>query len=197
MSVSTRTLSTPRLRALGALALAALASGCVRAPDIVLTDQKTALEQQAAGEYRALEDEVHQAGIAPKGEDFTREQLEAKNPDPGTSSLGQVVQLYSEVRTDEAWIDQLLVVSCVGEALDGLLAHTPDTCTDEVDLAQLTRVVERLNLHRRQLWSALAERNPEAEDAEIRSTWREIHLERVVCGALVQTAEDRWENKQC
>ena len=178
------------------LACAGIA-GCVKAPDIVLTDQKTALEQQAAGDYRALENDLHQAGIAPKGVDITREAIDASNPDPGTSSLGTVVQLYSEVRTEAAWIDQLLVASCVGESLDALLRHTPDTCRDDVDLAQLTRVVERLNLHRRQLWRAIGAQRPGKSEDQIRAVWRPIHLARVVCGALVQTDENTWENKKC
>lgn len=178
-------------------AWAGLAAGCVKAPDIVLTDQKTALEQQAAGDFRALENDLHQAGIAPKGEDITRAALEAKNPDPGSSSLGDVVALYSEVRTDAEWMDQLLVASCVGEALDGLLKHTADTCKEDVDLALLTRVVERLNLHRRQLWRAIGERHAGKSESEIRTVWRGIHLERVVCGGLVQVDEKTWENKKC
>lgn len=174
-----------------------LAAGCVKAPDIVLTDQKTALEQQAAGDFRALENDLHQAGIAPKGEDIPRATLEAENPDPGSSSLGSVVALYSEVRTDAEWMDQLLVASCVGEALDGLLAHKADWCKQDVDLAQLTRVVERLNLHRRQLWRAIGERHRDKSETEIRTVWRGIHLERVVCGGLIQVDEKTWENKKC
>lgn len=181
----------------GLLCACAGIAGCVKAPDIVLTDQKTALERQAAGDYRALENDLHQSGITPKGEDITREAIDAKNPDPGTSSLGTVVQLYSEVRTDAEWIDQLLVASCVGEALDALLRHTPDKCTEDLDLAQLTRVVERLNLHRRQLWRAIREQRPGKSEAEIRAVWRPIHLERVVCGGLVQVDEKTWENKKC
>lgn len=188
----------PRSMAAGLVwAWAGLTAGCVKAPDIVLTDQKTALEQQAAGDFRAIENDLHQAGIAPKGEDIPRAALEAKNPDPGTSSLGNVVALYSEVRTDAEWMDQLLVASCVGEALDGLLRHTADKCKEDVDLAQLTRVVERLNLHRRQLWRAIGERHPDKPEAEIRKVWRGIHLERVVCGGLIQVDENTWENKKC
>lgn len=186
-----------RLAAALACAWLGLGAGCVKAPDIVLTDQKTALEQQAAGEFRALENDLHQAGIQPKGEDITREALEAKNPELGQSSLGDVVQLYSEVRTDAAWIDQLLVARCVGEALDGLLQHRPDECTEEVDLAQLTRVVERMNLHRRQLWRAIQARQPSASELEVRTAWRRNHLERVVCDGLVQVDEETWEAKKC
>jgi hypothetical protein len=187
----------PRLAAGLVCAWAGLAAGCVKAPDIVLTDQKTALEQQAAGDFRALENDLHQAGITPKGEDITREELEARNPDPGKSSLGNVVELYSEVRTDAEWIDQLLVAGCVGEALDGLLRHTPEKCTDDADLAQLTRVVERMNLHRRQLWRAIREQKPDKAEDEIRTVWRRIHLERVVCDGLVQVDENTWESKEC
>lgn len=173
------------------------ASGCVKAPDVVLTDQRTALEQQAAGEYRALENDLHQEGIAPKGEDITREALEAKNPDMARSTLGEVVQLYSAVQTDSEWVDQLLVAGCIGEAKDGLLQQLPDTCSERVDTGQLARVVERANLHRRQLWRLIRKRQPDASEDEVREKWRANHLEQVVCGATVQKGDDAWEKKEC
>ena len=181
-----------------ALSLATvLAAGCVKAPDIVLTDQKTALERQAAGEYHALENDLHREGISPKGEDITRETLESKNPDMGKSTLGNVVELYSAVQSDAQWLDQLLVAGCVGEAQSGLLEQTPDQCEQDVDSGQLTRVVERTNLHRRQLWRLIQKRQPDAPEERIRKTWRAIHLEQVVCGGLIQTGTDSWEKKKC
>ncbi|WP_428265686.1 DUF1318 domain-containing protein [Haliangium sp.] len=179
------------------LALVTVAAGCVSAPDVVLTDQKTALEQQAAGEFRALENDLEQASIQPKGEDMTRDALEAKNPDLSKSTLGEVVQLYSDVRTDAEWIDQLLVSGCVGEAVDGLLRQTPDECTETVATAQLTHVVERSNLHRRQLWRVIREREPGSSEDEVRTTWRRIHLQRVVCDGLVQNDDKSWGRKEC
>ena len=186
--------------------LAMLVAGCVKAPSIVLTDQKTALEQQAAGEFRALESDLTQANIAPKGEDLAPATLEADNPDTSTSMLGEVAQLYSAVRSDSEWIDQLLVDGCVGEALNGLLLQTPDRCEREVDAGQVTRVVERTNLHRRQLWRVIQQRDAanaantppeEPSDERVRATWREIHLQRVVCKAWIQQDEQAWEQKEC
>lgn len=196
----TSTPTTPAIPRLAA-ALALLLAGCVKAPDIILTDQRTALEQQAAGEFHALENDLTQAGIAPKGEDFSRESLEAANPDASTSTLGEVAQLYSAVQADSEWIDQLLVAGCVGEALDGLLQQTPDRCEQAVDTGQVTRVVERSNLHRRQLWRAIQQREPKDSpnhsEAQVRAVWREIHLQRVVCDAWIQKDADTWEQKKC
>ncbi|MCG8423414.1 MAG: DUF1318 domain-containing protein [Proteobacteria bacterium] len=190
-------ITTPRW-ALGSLILmAGLWAGCVKAPDVMLTDQKTALEKQAAGEFRALENDLHQAGIEPKGEDIPREAMEGKDPNMGTSTLGEMVQLYSAVQTDAEWIDQLLVIGCVGESRSGLLLQTPNQCTETVDTAQLTRVVERTNLHRRQLWRLIKERQPQSSDEQIRATWREVHLKRVVCGALIEKEDKSWQQKEC
>jgi hypothetical protein len=44
--------------------LALLLAGCV-SPTVVVVDQKTALEQQAAGDYPPLDNELEQAGLAP------------------------------------------------------------------------------------------------------------------------------------
>ncbi len=184
------------------------AAGCIKAPDVILTDQKTALEQQAAGEFRSLENDLIQAGIAPKGEDIALEELEADNPDLSTSELGEVAQLYSTVRTSSEWLDELLVAGCVGESAGGIIVTTPERCNQELNTSELGRVVEYANLHRRQLWQFLQQKRSERSESEVRQTWRDIHLERVVCGAWVESGPaganadaaaeaGTWEQKRC
>ena len=192
----------PRRRsARGNLAFLAVALGvcsaCVKAPDIVLTDQKTAFERQAAGDFRALENDLHQVNIAPKGEDITREAIEASNPESGESTLGEVAQLYSVAQTDADWIDRMLVLGCIGEASDGLLQARVEACKRDLDSARLARVVERANLHRRQLWQIIARQEKAASPEDIRKSWRAVHLQRVVCGALVESDGGAWEKKAC
>jgi hypothetical protein len=179
------------------LVLAAAAGGCIAAPDVVLLDQRTALEMQAAGEYRALENDLLQAGISPKPEDITRKQLEAGHADLAESSLGEVVRIYSAVQTDAAWIDEMLVAGCIGEGLDGLLVQTPEECTQEVETGEIARIVGRANLHRRQIWQLVGKQRPRATEEQIRSVWREVHLKRVVCQGRVEVAEGVWEKKKC
>jgi hypothetical protein len=171
--------------------------GCITAPDVVLLDQRTALEMQAAGEYRALENDLQQAGISPKAENITREQLEAGHADLAESSLGEVVRIYSAVQTDAAWIDEMLVAGCIGEGLDGLLTQTPEGCTQDVDTGQMARIVGRANLHRRQIWQVIGKQRPKATEDQIRSAWREVHLKRVVCQGRIEVAEGAWEKKKC
>jgi hypothetical protein len=174
-----------------------MVQGCITAPDVVLLDQRTALEMQAAGEYRALENDLLQAGISPKAEDITREQLEAGHADLAESSLGEVVRIYSAVQTDAAWIDEMLVAGCIGEGLTGLLVQTPEGCTQDVDTGQMAKVVGRANLHRRQIWQVIGKQRPKATEEQIRSAWREVHLKRVVCQGRIEVAEGSWEKKKC
>ena len=51
-------------RAIGILVLSGALGACV-APNVVVVDQKTALEQQAAGGYPELENQLEQAGMSP------------------------------------------------------------------------------------------------------------------------------------
>ncbi len=179
------------------LLLVALCTGCSLGASVVMIDSKTALEQQAASEFKALENDLEQAGIQPKAEAITRGQLEEKQVDMGKSTLGEIAQLYSSVLTESEWIDQMLSAHCIGEAKDGVLKHTPEQCKDKVDKAEVNRAVERANLHRRQLWQVVAKNQAGASDDKIRATWRTHHLKRVVCGGLIQQDDGKWEEKKC
>ncbi len=174
-----------------------LVAGCIKAPDVVLMDQKTALEIQAAGEYHPLEYDLIQAGLSPKATELPQEQLEAFSHDSKGSTLGDMIQLYSRVQTDSAWTDQMLLAGCIGESLNGLLQTTPEQCTQEVDTGQSARIVGRTNLHRRQMWQLIQKQYPGKTEEQIMRIWREIHLKRVVCGGLIQTGENTWEKKPC
>jgi len=186
------------IRYAAAWLLAALAAGgCITAPNVVLLDHKTALEQQAAGELHPLENRLLQEGIQPKAEDIPGEKLEKAGAGSGEGTLGEVARLYSAVQSDADLIDSMLSARCLGEGTDGLLQPTPDACRREVDTAELARVVGRENMHRRQIWKVIARQKPGASADEIRDKWRRVHLQRVVCGGWIETAEGKWEAKPC
>lgn len=188
----------PSIRCAAAWLLAALAAGgCITAPDVVLLDHKTALEQQAAGEFHRLENRLLQEGIQPKAEDIPGEKLEKTGAGDGEGALGEVARLYSAVQTDADLIDDMLAARCIGEGKDGLLQPTPDACRREVDTAELARVVGRENMHRRQIWRVIAKKRPGAAEDVIRQEWRRVHLERVVCGGWIETDAGKWEAKPC
>jgi uncharacterized protein YdbL (DUF1318 family) len=181
------------------LALSALAvsAACVSVPPIQVVDRRTALETQAAGDMPALENELEQAALSPRGEPIPRERLMDR---PG-GDLGEVAELFVSAQTDAAWIDRALVAGCVGEALEGTLVATPERCEEDLaDLggeAERARVLARTNLHRRQVWAYIARQREGATEAEARAAWRAQHLKRVVCGALVEVEAGRWEKKAC
>ncbi|HTV20092.1 MAG TPA: DUF1318 domain-containing protein [Polyangiaceae bacterium] len=172
-----------------------LLPGCV-APNVVVVDQKTALEEQAAGGYPALENDLEQAGMTPAPEPFAREELAGKREQGGGSALGELAELYVKSESDADAIDRLLLQRCIGEARTGLLEPRPSDCVGAADATEMARLLGRENLHRRQLWQLLAnERQVSTE--RVQPVWREHHLEQVVCGGLVEAAEGRWEPKSC
>jgi hypothetical protein len=177
------------------VALASALGACV-APNVVVVDQRTALEQQAAGGYPALENDLAQAGMAPSPEPFAREELAAGREPGAGAALGDLTQYSARGETDADTIDGLLLQHCIGEGLSGLLEPRASDCIGTTDSTELARVVGRENLHRRQLWSALAkERGKSSDDA--RAAWREIHLEQVPCGAWLESAGGSWGAKAC
>lgn len=177
------------------IALAVSAVACVKAPNVSVVDQKTALERQAAGEYPELENELEQAQLAPKPEPYPREEMLDGRDRAGSGALGEVAELYAKAESDADAIDRLLVKQCIGEAMSGFLEARPASCTTTVNTAEMTRVLGRANLHRRQVWQLIAsDRGSSVKDAQ--ETWRTVHLEQVVCGGLIQTGKG-WAPKSC
>lgn len=178
-----------------ACVLALTTLGCVR-PNVVVVDQKTALEQQAAGGYPALENDLDQAGMALAPEPFAREELAGARERTGRGALGELADLAVKVESDADAIDQLLLRGCIGEARSGLLVPRPSDCIGATDATELTRLVGRENLHRRQVWQLIASETQGAVERAAES-WRPLHLEQVVCGALIETSADVWSRKSC
>jgi hypothetical protein len=164
-------------------------AGCIKAPDIILVDHATALEQQAAGSYARLESQLATAGLAARPTPLSREQLDAAGIDHPP-----LVDDVEETEADR--IDVLLKEKCLGEALDGTLVETADRC-GLPDQEGVPALVERANRNRVQLWQSLQALRPKASTAEVRRAWRQLHLQAVVCGGQVQRADGKWEPKAC
>ncbi len=168
-----------------------LLAGCVKAPDVVIVDRRTALEQQAQGSFRGLEEELEQSGLLPRPAPLTAAQLASA----GVSRTAEESE-DADGLPDSLRADTLLVQRCVGEGSDGLLVLTVGTCTGAMDVPQVTRMIERVNRNRRQLWQWMATRERRSP-AEVQSAWREVHLGGVICGGQVQKADGSWEIKRC
>jgi hypothetical protein len=173
--------------------LIALAAGCVSAPAVVIVDRKTAVEQQASGSFRGLEEELEQAGLLPRPVPLTAAQLGAA----GVQREGLEANPQDDDGTDALQTDALLVKRCIGEALDGTLVLTVEPCTGVIDVPQVGRLVERVNRERRQLWRWIAGKSPGKTEDDVRATWREVHLVGLVCGGQRQIAGGGWEIKKC
>jgi hypothetical protein len=167
-----------------------LLAGCIKAPEIVLVDRATALEQQAAGSFHELEHQLARAAIQPQPAPLTPEQLEELGiPPPNFTDKTD--------RTDADRVDELLKQRCIGEAKDGLVADTADDCKGSADHAEALALVERTNAARQQLWRWMKERRPGTTLDQVRQSWRALHVEGVSCGGWIQRDDGKWEAKKC
>ncbi len=190
-----------RFRAVLPAALAALAlAGCITAPAVVIVDRRTALEQQASGSFRGLEEELEQAGLSPRPAPLTPAQLGAA----GVRREGLEAADTDDETSDAVRSDALLIKRCLGEALDGTLVLTLDPCTGTLDVPSVDQLVERVNRNRRQLWRWLAGQGSgptpgkrRATDDEVRAAWRQTHLAGLPCGGQYQVTGGAWEVKKC
>lgn len=164
--------------------------GCIRAPEIVVVDQATALEQQAGGSFAELERELVEEATSAGPVAMTPNELEALGirPRPLVDSTEQ---------TEADRVDALLVQRCVGEGQDGLLVDTADDCTGTVERSVLSGLVERTNRARARLWQWMHAQRPDTSLEQLRKAWREEHLRSVVCQGWVQRADGTWEAKAC
>ncbi|HUS64660.1 MAG TPA: DUF1318 domain-containing protein [Kofleriaceae bacterium] len=164
--------------------------GCIRAPEIVLVDRATALEQQAAGSFVELERKLLRAGAAAQPVALTPDQLE-------TLGIRPAPLVDATEQTDADRVDGLLKQHCIGEARDGTLADTHESCKGAADHAEAVGLVDRANRARQQLWRWMQSRRPEASLAEVRQAWTKVHLRGLVCGGWLQREDGEWEAKKC
>jgi len=163
---------------------------CIRAPEIVLVDRATALEQQAAGSFDELELKLARAGIVPRPVPMTPEELEALG-------IRSAVLIDGTEATEADRIDDLLRQRCIGEGRDGLLVDTHHACRGVCDRAAAVVLIERVNRARVQLWRWMGAERKDYSVEELQHAWRKTHVGGVACGAWLQLDDGAWEEKKC
>jgi hypothetical protein len=171
------------------IALLALV-GCIRAPDIVMTDRGTALEQQAGGSYQDLEKQLNRKAIEARPVPLTPKQFE---------ELGiQPLPLKDQTQaTDADRVDALLEQHCIGEGKDGLLVDTHGTCLGASDRAEAIELVDRVNQARQQLWRWMRDQKKDHSVSELQKSWQKAHVSGVVCGGWLEDDDGKWDAKKC
>ncbi|NTX08059.1 DUF1318 domain-containing protein [Myxococcus sp. CA051A] len=175
----------------GLLLVAALAApGCISAPEIVMVDRATALEEQASGSFKDVEQRLARAGMSPTPVPLTPNQLEELGiqPTPLVENLG---------RTQADRVDELLRRHCVGEGKDGLLVDTRRRCQAGRLTSDDVALMERVNRSRLQLWKWMRTVRPAVTEEALRQSWHQMHAEGVVCGGWVEAADGTWGEKKC
>lgn len=178
------------------LLVAVVLSGCIRAPDVVIVDRRTALEAEAAGRFAELEEALDVAAIRPQPSPLTRATLEAAGWRP--TAEDDAIEAMTRIRRDEATrVDDLLRRKCIGESLAGTLQTTPAKCAGAVDPADVGRIIERVNRSRQQIWLWMGRKAPGVPADALQRSWRKRNLERVVCGGWVEETAGNWREKAC
>jgi hypothetical protein len=165
-------------------------SGCFTAPEIVMVDRATALEQEASGSFDDLERRLDRAAIEPRPVPLTPQQLEALGIRP--APLVDESEL-----TDADRLDGLLAQHCLGEGKDGLIVDTHEACQGAADVDELTTLLERVNYARRQLWRWMHAQRSDVSEAALQRAWREKHILNVVCGGWIEDERGTWQGKSC
>ena len=173
-----------------ALSSSIAVSGCFSAPEIVMVDRATALEQEASGSFDEIERKLDRAAIEPRPVPLTSDQLDALGirPPPLVDE--------SEL-TDADRLDGLLAQHCVGEGKDGLVVDTRDACKGAADEEEVRALLERVNRARRQLWRWMHEQRTDVSEADLQRSWRDKHMPNVVCGGWVEGVDGKWQGKTC
>lgn len=171
-------------------------AGCIKAPDVIIVDRHSLLEEQAGARMPSTEAQVAQAGLSPGPAPLTSGEL-AKSGWHSDAGHDAIAALYSGWVDDAEAIDQLLVRHCVGEADDGTLVSTLDACSGATDVADIGRRLEKANRSRRQIWLYLGQQRPQAREADTRASWRQQRRIALVCGGWWQKDDRAWEAKVC
>jgi hypothetical protein len=175
----------------GLLLLAALASaGCISAPEIVMVDRATALEEQAAGSFKDVERRLARAGMSPTPVPLTPNQLEELGLQPTP-----LVENMDKTPADR--VDELLRLHCVGEGRNGLLVDTRRDCQARRLSADDLALVERVNQARLQLWQWMRTVRPGVPEESLRRSWQQLHAEGVTCGGWIESEDGTWGEKKC
>lgn len=164
--------------------------GCINAPEIVMVDRATALEQQASGSFDTVSKEVALGSLTARPAPLTPNQLEALGILPAP-----IVDLTEQTEADR--IDALLRQRCLGEGKDGLLIDTHDDCIGASDREQAIMLADRTNRARVQLWQWMHEARHDRTVDQLRKDWRDAHAKGVVCNGWVQNDDGAWGVKKC
>jgi hypothetical protein len=164
--------------------------GCFKAPQIVVVDRATALEQQAGGSFAAVDAQLAKGAVGPRPEAFTPNQLETAGIKPAA-----LVDHTEHTQADR--VDDLLQQHCIGEGKDGLLVDTHDDCVGAADRTESITLVNRVNHARVQLFRWMHHQRPDVAMDALRRAWHDAHARGVVCGGWIQRDDDHWEAKKC
>ncbi len=199
--VDSRDSSAGRRFALGAILALALAAlgGCggpLLGVNLFVVGERSSLEKQVLGSYRALHSDFEAFGSVRGVDEFGRVREAPRVTDSKRAALRALQnQAYNQ---DD--IRAFLQEGLVGEAKDGRLVIFEERLAQEpADRQAFTRaVVEEENADREILIRRLMETTPDVsagDEARVRAVFASLNRDNAPAGARIQTEDGEWSTK--
>lgn len=180
----------------GCVVLALLLHGC--AFNFELKSQRTSLENQILGSYKAIDDDVVLASSVRALDKDGKTKKDEKSEFAQKAIRAKQNQEFNRDDLDEMKIDQI-----VGEGADGFIAILPDSIgrlkaakPSQQNLAIV--LVEEENRDREIIWQRMIDQseNLNAKDlAEVRKTYAKLQREASPAGSWIQDESKKWQQK--
>ncbi|HDP98693.1 MAG TPA: DUF1318 domain-containing protein [bacterium] len=167
--------------------------GCsVKAPEVSITGDKTALENQVIGTYQQIEEDV-----------WTLASVRSASPgqQPKMSADKQkVLEAVRGRKFNKDDIDEFLAMGVVGENNRGFLEiHTPEKLDADPELEKrVVTIVENENSYRQIIMNRIMVVNERAADAgeeNVSRIFAKLNQDNVAPGSWIQTEQGEWIQK--
>ena len=161
-------------------------------PDVKITDEKTALENQILGAYNEIEEDVWMvASVRSSVNDKKIELSEEKE---------SVLRAYQNIEFNKDDIDEFKRDKCIGENRRGLLEILGSERyeTDEKYKLLVQQKVEEDNINRKSIMNRMIEVNHNLSKDnmnEVEKIFADIYRKNVLPGEFYQSDEGKWIKK--
>lgn len=178
----------------GLLCLGAFLAACsIHPPDIKITDEKTALENQILGTYNEIEEDVWMVASVRSSEPGKKPEISKEKE--------EVLNAYQNQEFNKDDVEEFKVDGCVGENNQGYLEvrGSDKYRKDEQYKKLVDQIVENENKDRTVIMKRIIEVNhnlSENDFSKVREIYAQMKRDGAKAGDLVQQQDGKWTKKQ-
>jgi len=173
--------------------LALTAAGCsVKAPEVRVTGERTALEQEVLGTYEDLEEDVWMVASTRSSRNKNKARISPEKK--------RVLEAYRTLKFNKDDVDEFKRHGYVGENRRGFLELRPSPALENSEKRQLVDdVVKEQNEAREVILARMIDVNPKlqgAPRADVEAEFAQINQDSSVKGTWIQQQNGTWVKKK-